>query len=346
MINQKINSLPKPIKWFSVPRLFRAERPQKGRLREFFQWNIDIIGTDDVLSDAEIIFTTIDYLMDVGLKPDDVVVKISSRKLLSAVLKSLGIADRDLDAMYALLDKKARLPAETFQQILSEKVNDKKVSDKIIDFMETKNVSEIKKVININDEIEQALDELALNQRYLDEMGVSDFCRFDAGIVRGLAYYTGIVFEVCSADEELRAICGGGRYDNLLKDFGGPDIPATGMGMGDCVLEIVLREKGLLQKEMQTTALDFFVVAVGDETDEAVRLTARLRRSGYKTDFNLYKGGGLAKQLKEAARKNTKKCIIIGEEFRDKNLVIKDMMTGDQQLVQVEKFLKELNSHK
>lgn len=346
MVNQRINSLPKPIKWFSVPRLFRAERPQKGRLREFFQWNIDIIGTDDVLADAEIIFTTIDYLMYVGLKPDDVVVKISSRKLLSAVLKSLGIPDKDLDAMYTLLDKKAKLPSDTFKQILNEKVNDKEASDKIIDFMETKEVSEIKKVININDEIEQALDELALNKHYLNEMGVSDFCRFDAGIVRGLAYYTGIVFEVCSADEELRAICGGGRYDNLLKDFGGPDVPATGMGMGDCVLEIVLREKGLLQKEMPTTALDFFVVAIGDETDEAVRLTARLRRLGYKTDFSLYKKGGLAKQLKEAARKNTKKCIIIGEELRDKNLVIKDMMTGDQQLVQVEKFLKELNSPK
>ena len=105
MVNQQINSLPRPIKWFSVPRLCRAERPQKGRLREFFQWNIDIIGVDDVLADAEVIFTTIDYLRQLGLTAKDIKVKISSRRLLAAVLKNIGIAERQLDSLYSLLDK-------------------------------------------------------------------------------------------------------------------------------------------------------------------------------------------------------------------------------------------------
>ncbi|MEJ2648593.1 MAG: ATP phosphoribosyltransferase regulatory subunit, partial [Sedimentisphaerales bacterium] len=101
MVNQKINSLPKPIKWFSVPRLFRAERPQKGRLREFFQWNIDIIGVDDVLADAEVIFTTIDYLRQTGLTPNDIVVRVSSRRMLKAIMKSIGISDQRLIPLYA-----------------------------------------------------------------------------------------------------------------------------------------------------------------------------------------------------------------------------------------------------
>src|SRR4030042_1003584 len=122
MVNQRINSLPRPVKWFSVPRLFRAERPQKGRLREFFQWNIDIIGIDDVIADAEAIFTTLDYLRNIGLTKNDLKAKIPSRNLLASVLVNIGIAQKDLDSLYPLLDKKAKLPAETFEKLLAEQV--------------------------------------------------------------------------------------------------------------------------------------------------------------------------------------------------------------------------------
>ena len=138
MVNQRINSLPRPIKWFSVPRLFRAERPQKGRLREFFQWNIDIIGVDDVLADAEVIFCALDYLQDVGLTPDDIVVKISSRKLLAAVLKKFGIPEERLESLYVVLDKKNKLPPATFSQMLADEVSDREMATKIQAFMETK----------------------------------------------------------------------------------------------------------------------------------------------------------------------------------------------------------------
>ena len=356
MVNQKINSLPKPIKWFSVPRLFRAERPQKGRLREFFQWNIDIIGTNSITADAEIIFTTLDYLQYTGLTEKDIVVKVSSRKLLAAFLKSIGISENDLDSMYALLDKKPKMPADTFSAVLDEKLSDKEKVSKIIAFMETDSLSKIEKTIYVNDEIESAIKDLAEHHRLLNEMGVGGFYKFDPSIVRGLAYYTGIVFEVHALGGELRAICGGGRYDNLLKDFGGPDIPAVGMGFGDCVLEILLREKGLLDKKLPKSSLDYFVIPVGPGTcdkkdgtvkstseDEVIKIAAKLRRLGFSADFS-YKSTELKKQLQEASGRNAKYCIIIGEEFKNNELVVKDMKTGEQKNIKYDAFLSELKS--
>jgi len=226
MVNQRINSLPKPIKWFSVPRLFRAERPQKGRLREFFQWNIDIIGVDDPRADAEVIFTTIDYLREVGLTQDDIKIKISSRKLLAAALRGFGIRADNLEPLYALLDKKAKMPSEKFEVLLKAEIGDKEIVNKILDFMAVDDVRDIPKIESFLEDDSQELNEIFVS---LDQMKVDDYCVFDASIVRGLAYYTGVVFEVHDAVGELRAISGGGRYDNLLQDCGGHSIADTGM---------------------------------------------------------------------------------------------------------------------
>ena len=339
MVNQRINSLPRPIKWFSVPRLFRAERPQKGRLREFFQWNIDIIGEDSVLADAEVIFTTVDYLRYAGLSPEDVVVKISSRSMLASVLKQMGVSEQSLDSVYAVLDKKNRLPPETFREMLTELVADSPMASEVLVFMELESIEEIEKKYGR----QEGLDDLAGLMKLLNEMGVGGYCSFDPGIVRGLAYYTGVVFEIYDRADELRAICGGGRYDNLLADFGGPAIPATGMGMGDCVLEILLRGKGLIPHQVPKLQLDYFVACVGVPGEQAYRIAATLRSMGYSTNFS-YKSGGLSKQLKEAAAQNAATCIIIGEEFKDNKLVVKDMVTGKQELVDYDEFLSRLNS--
>jgi len=345
MVNQQVNSLPRPVKWFSVPRLCRAERPQKGRLREFFQWNIDVIGVDDVLADAEVIFTSIDYLRSLGLTSKDVKAKISSRKLLAAFLKNTGIPKKDLETIYPVLDKKPKLPQEAFDETLAKVVPDENTAKKIKDFMELKKVSDIKKVIeNSNDQVNDAVTELTILIDTLANMGVGDYCVFDPSIVRGLAYYTGIVFEIHDAVGDLRAICGGGRYDDLLKDFGGPSVPATGMGMGDCVLEILLREKGLLKDgQISTQNIDCFVAYLDKELGaKAVELVAKLRSAGKYTDFS-YKGGSLKKQLKQASGVNAKECIILGQEFVDKNqLVIKNMTSGEQKLVDADAFFSNL----
>ncbi|MHC4455873.1 MAG: histidine--tRNA ligase [Planctomycetota bacterium] len=344
MVNQKINSLPRPIKWFSVPRLCRAEKPQRGRLREFFQWNIDIIGVDDVLADAEVIFTTVDYLSSLGLSQRDVKVKISSRKLLSAGLRNIGISEDKLDSLYSLLDKYSKMPNGTFEKMLAEQVPDSVTAKKIMDFMGTTTLSEVTDILGKNREIEEAIQELARLKGLLEQMGVWRYCDFYPSIVRGLAYYTGVVFEVDELMGELRAICGGGRYDNLLRDFGGPEIPATGMGMGDCVLEILLRERGLLEKDLAQSRLEYFVTCVDEQFFENVlEITARLRRAGKSANFS-YKSDNLSKQLKQASAQNAQKCIIIGEEFKNNQLVVKDMTTGKQELVNTDKFLSLLKA--
>ena len=294
MVNQRVNSLPKPIKWFSVPRLFRAERPQKGRLREFFQWNIDIIGVDDgfgkCLADAEVIFTTVDYLRQVGLTSNDIKVKISSRELLADYLIGLGIPEDGLEAVYVVLDKKNKLPPETFEQMLGEQIPDNKIVDKILDFMTVDSLPQLEELVKAKTESGEYTPYLDIQMVLdnLDMMGVGDFCVYDPSIVRGLAYYTGIVFEVHDVAGELRAICGGGRYDNLLRDFGGPAISATGMGMGDCVLEVLLREKGMLDKQVPKKELDYFVAAigVGAAGKEVYRVIAELRSKGRSVGFS------------------------------------------------------------
>ncbi|MHC4216163.1 MAG: ATP phosphoribosyltransferase regulatory subunit, partial [Planctomycetota bacterium] len=201
-------------------------------------------------------------------------------------------------------------------------------------------VEGITRIVKLDAKADSALDELKELFGLLEAMGLADYCTFDMSIVRGLAYYTGVVFEVQDVAGDLRAICGGGRYDNLLKDFGGPSVPATGMGMGDCVLEILLREKALLNDSLVTRSLDYFVAYTDKEfARKAIEVTAALRRAGLSADFS-YKAAGLKKQLKQASDADSKKCIIIGAELTDGNkLVVKDMQTGEQELVDAGKFL-------
>jgi histidyl-tRNA synthetase len=342
MVNQRINTLPKPIKWFSVPRLFRAERPQKGRLREFFQWNIDIIGVDDVLADAEVIFCALDYLRETGLSNNDIIVKISSREMLAALLKLIGVEENELERIYAVLDKRSKLPNDTFKEMLAENITDKNKQGKIIELMSVETVEQIGQIIELNKAAQGSVNELDQLFALLDVMGVGDYCVFDIGIVRGLAYYTGIVFEIYDKSSELRAIGGGGRYDNLLKQFGGPSIPATGFGMGDCVLGILLEEKGILNKQIAKSKLDYFVACVDEShKDAAVQVTMKLRSEGRSANFS-YKVIKLNKQLKQASDQNAANCIIIGEEFKENKLVVKDMATGEQELVDYDKFLSGL----
>jgi len=345
MVNQQISSLPKPIKWFSVPRLFRAERPQKGRLREFFQWNIDVIGVSDELADAEVIFCALDYLRQVGLTPDDIVVKISSRKMLSALLETIGIAEDELEPLYAVLDKRSRLPGDAFEEMLAEQVGDENKRKKILELMAAESIEQISDCLELSEAAKESVDELKRLFELLDLMGVGDFCLFDIGIVRGLAYYTGIVYEVYDRGSELRAIGGGGRYDNLLRQFGGPDIPATGLAIGDCVLAILLEEKGILKKQLPVRKLDYFVAYADKQFfPKAIEITAKLRRAGLATNFS-YKPANLGKQLKQASDQNAEKCIIIGQELSaDNELIIKNMASGEQQLIKFDKFLAQCRS--
>lgn len=334
MVNQQVNALPRPIKWFSSPRLCRAERPQKGRLREFFQWNIDILGTDDVLADAEVIFCSLDYLRSVGLTSTDVTAKISSRTLLAALLLHVGIPEERLEVLYPILDKKAKLPPEAFEEMLAKEVPSAPVVKTILALLAAHSADDILHIVPgvVSDaKAQAALEELQRLFGHLKAMGVSDYCRFDMSIVRGLAYYTGMVFEVHDALGDLRAVCGGGRYDNLLRDFGGPLLPATGMGMGDCVLEILLRERGLLTDEMFKRKLDYYIACTDPQlVQKMLELAARFRSGGALVEFS-YKTGNLGKQLKQADACGAQRCVILGQEYLAEQIILlKNMTTGEQ----------------
>ncbi len=346
MVNQQVNSLPKPIKWFSVPRMCRAERPQKGRLREFWQWNIDIIGQEGALADAEVIFTTLDYLQSAGLGSEDIVAKISSRRLLSAFLRSIGVEESSLETLYALLDKKAKLPGEIFHEKLTEQLGDAQKEQKVCEFMNARGqFGEVARNLaqNEDSELKDAAQELAELFDTLEAMGVAPFCEYDPSIVRGLAYYTGMVFEVHDKAGELRAICGGGRYDNLLKDFGGPKLGATGMGMGDCVLEILLEERGLLGDRVPPSRQIEYFIAYPDKEflPKALGILAALRRAGKAAEIS-YKTVSLGKQLKQASVLGCKKAIIVGQESLDGKAGQKDLATGEQVEVEIESIISNV----
>jgi histidyl-tRNA synthetase len=287
----------------------------------------------------------LDYLREVGLTPNDIVVKISSRKLLALFLTRLGIPKDRLESIYAVLDKKTRLSTETFEKMLREQVPNKEKVSRILDFMSADTMPQLEELIKAESDEFEAYTEIKLVLAGLELMGVSDYCTYDPSIVRGLAYYTGIVFEVHAVGSELRAICGGGRFDNLLRDFGGPPETATGMGMGDCVLEILLRERGLLDKNIVKRQIDYFV-ALADNvfSKQLYEVTAKLRSKGFSASFSYKPLVGLSKQLKEAATRNAQKCIIIGDEFKNNELVVKDMTTGRQKTIEVDKFFTELKS--
>ena len=343
MVNAKINSLPRPIKWFSIPRLCRAENPQKGRLREFFQWNVDIIGPQDELADAECVLTAVDAMRELGLTSNDVQVHYSSRELLSEVLGSLGIDGQGCSDVMAILDKRNKLPEETFDKMLSETVGAPDAIAGILRFLDAGSIDESASCEEIAASAgispgEKALGAIAKLQAfggYLKAFGISDWCRYNTGVVRGLAYYTGIVYEVMDAGESLRAIAGGGRYDNLLEVLGGPAVAASGFGMGDVVLGILLEEKQLAGDLADRVGL--FVI---DDSPElfptVINVVGRLRGCGLAAEFS-YNRQNVGKQLKQADRRGARQAIIL----RADGVFIKDMATGGQAPCMLEELLAD-----
>ncbi|MCK5114426.1 MAG: histidine--tRNA ligase [Phycisphaerae bacterium] len=336
MVAAKINSLPRPIKWFAVPRLCRAENPQKGRLREFFQWNVDVIGVDDIQADAECIFVAVDFLREVNLTPDDACVRIGSRPITVAALKTGGLADDQIDTGLALLDKTAKVDADGFAKLVETAGLCVDSLGVAMTLQGTKTIDEIRKIFPARD---SALDEEIgrLEQLFvkLEQMGISDYAQLDMTIVRGLAYYTGVVYEVFDRKNSLRALAGGGRYDRLLEVVGGPSVGATGFGMGDVVLGILLQEKDKIPAEVLGSQLDFFVIdGEEDAFCDVMKIVGQLRRDGFAADY-AFKRQNVGKQLKEANRRGARLGVIV----RKDGVSLKDLQSGGQGDVSVVEFL-------
>ncbi|HTV48459.1 MAG TPA: histidine--tRNA ligase [Phycisphaerae bacterium] len=314
MVVEKAASLPKPIKWFSIPRCYRAEQPQKGRLREFGQWNIDIIGDATDRADRECLAVCIDALLELGLKPDDFKIGWNHREILTKALVSTFVKPDHINDAYYILDKLPKLDKAGRKALYKRRGcsdEEEKYYDLIAEAIGT-NIDAKERIsyeMRIRKDWPRVVnDQIETIKANLESIGLGNFCRFDIGIVRGLAYYTGFVFEVTDAKGENRAIVGGGRYDELIKTFGGPSLPAIGFGMGDVVLEIVLYERGLLPDKL-TPAPDVFIINALDGTKELEVLLKDFRRSKFDNSGKIIVRSGLFTQASYKATKNIGKLL-------------------------------------
>jgi histidyl-tRNA synthetase len=298
MASAKANALRKPVRWFSVPQLFRYERQQRGRLREHFQLNVDIIGEADVTADAELLAVAIEIMRGCGLTSSDVRARVSDRRLLRAILAALGVTDEQSTGVFGVIDKFDRQPRDISIEKLTALGLSSSSIDLLLGLLGDITLDDIDRQFGTAAEVAELIAELRRYFKYLGALDVLDWVTIDLKIVRGLAYYTGIVFELFDAKGELRAICGGGRYDNLLMSLGGVDLPALGFGMGDVVLAELLRDRGLLSPK--TIGPDVWVAADSSEMEDAVRRTATaLRRHGVSVEYAL-RDQQVMKQIKAA----------------------------------------------
>jgi histidyl-tRNA synthetase len=327
MVASRGNNAKLPLRWYSIPRLFRYEKMQKGRLREFFQLNMDILGIAGVTADAELIAAAIDMMRDLGLSSQDFKVRISSRTLLEELFIAAGLARERCASLYALLDKKSKLPAEEFDRELNGVVPDADVRAKIESIFRAGTLDEVQSLGNDLPAVQDLRNLFSLLALY----GFADYAVFDIGIVRGLAYYTGIVFEMFDSNKTLRAIAGGGRYDGLVSLYGGPPTPAVGFAAGDVVLGELLREKNLLPSTVPRSTC--FLIAVSEsEYDGVISLARELRNRGVSCEFPL-KNTGIGKQLKLANAARSPYALFIGGDEGAAGMVkVKNMSTGEETL--------------
>jgi histidyl-tRNA synthetase len=339
MVAARAAQLPMPVKWFAVPNFFRAERPQRGRLREFFQWNVDLLGAEGPAVDAEVIGVAVSALARLGLKPTDVRVKVSHRVAAARVVRALGVAEESVAAAFELLDRRDKLPAEEFAKRAAALGLSGDALARFEQAVRTRvpvgaDLASLAAAAGIGTD---ALGELAALRDALVAAGLGDWCEFDLGIVRGLAYYTGTVFEVHEASGAERAIAGGGRYDGLVELFGGPRTPAMGFGMGDVVLGLVLADRGLLPADGSELLPrpDAFVISSGDAAAEAALapLVARLRADGLHVRHSYKATRNVGKLLADASRQRARFAVILGAESADGMAQLKDLASGEQRAV-------------
>jgi len=298
MASAKANALRKPVRWFSIPQLFRYERQQRGRLREHFQLNVDLVGEADVTADAELLAVAIEVMRGCGLSSADVRARVSDRRLLRAILATLGVTEDHVPAVFGVIDKLDRQPRDVSKAKLGELALTPEHIDSLLSVMGEVTLDDIERRFSASTEVSALVGELRRYFAYLEGLEVLDWVTIDLKIVRGLAYYTGIVFELFDAKGELRAICGGGRYDTLLQSLGGVDLPALGFGMGDVVLAELLRDRGLLSPRLEGPQV--WVAAEGAAGQADVRRAATaLRHHGVSVEYAL-RTQPLMKQVKAA----------------------------------------------
>ena len=332
--------MPKPIRWFSIPQLFRYERSQRGRLREHFQLNVDIVGEAGVAADAEVLAVAIDSVRGLGLTEADFVARVNDRRLVTEVFAALKIDSPLHPACLAVIDKAGRAGAAKTGKALAALGLDASAAGALTELAADGSMDNLRRRFAGHEPVLAALQPLQEHHTILEAMGLGAYLQFDFTVVRGLAYYTGIVFELFDRAGELRAICGGGRYDRLLELVGGDPLPAVGFGMGDVVLGELLRDRGLAPQ--MPSSCDYFMVWVSpDERAIALEAAHRLREAGRSVMYG-FKGQGVGKQLKQAARSGAARAVIIGpDEAAAASATVRDLATGRQETRELETIIAE-----
>ncbi|MFO0827178.1 MAG: histidine--tRNA ligase [Phycisphaerales bacterium] len=349
MVAARAAQLPQPIKWFCLPSMFRAERPQRGRLREFQQWNVDLIGVGGAEADVDVIGTAVLALERLGLTAKDVQVRVSHRDAVANILKRLGVRDDALAAAFELLDRRDKLDAAEFAKRATALGLDDAARAGFDRVAKTalplsSDVQALASAVNVP---LSDVESLAALRDRLQATGLAEWCSWDLGIVRGLAYYTGMVFEIHEISGAERAIAGGGRYDTLVELFGGPKLPACGFGMGDVVLTLVLGDRGLL-KGAETGAFlprpDLFLISNGGELPERTlpQLESSLRRAGFHVRRSYKATKNVGKLLGDAGKSQARFAAILDDKLTAGIVTLKDLESGEQREIAAAELIAAL----
>jgi histidyl-tRNA synthetase len=328
MVAARERDFKKPLKWFCVPQFFRYEKQQRGRLREFYQLNCDIIGEASPAADAEMLAVLIDILRGFGLTENDFVVRLSSRTAWQDFFARNGGKAEDEYEFFQIVDKAERAPQEKTDAALAKFGL---TAAQVLEFMRSK----------------APTADLAPVTSDLAARGLGKFVEIDYAIVRGLAYYTGVVFEVFDKSKNERALAGGGRYDKLLSlmSDGGVDLPALGFGMGDVVLANLINDTPAAKAQMEAwlareKACDWYViVAKEDRRPEALALVQRLREAGQRVDFPLT-AAKVGKQFQTAENLGATRAVLVGDEWPQ--LKVKTLATREEILIAPDELLESL----
>ena len=330
LILQHKKALSFPIKWFSMPQCFRYERMTKGRRREHFQWNADIIGQPNILAEAEILLLLISACESMGLTKKEFKVFINDRRILNSILTQINVPKDMHNTVMVILDKRDKISSDVLVNMLEDAgMSDKQVGQ-LNEFLSNTDLKDLQANLSDTTGVEN-LDNL---MDMMDTAGYSDYLKFDISIVRGLSYYTGAVFEVNSPEKKHRAICGGGRYDSLLSAFGGETVPAVGFGFGDVVVLDVLKELGRfpeLPKKLDYTIIPF----ANEQVGIALKIASELRMRGSAVDCN-FSMKKMKKTMRQADESGAAKAILLfPEELAEDKVVIRDMILHKQKTVKI-----------
>lgn len=334
MIAQRQRQLTYPLRWWSFGPFWRYERPQKGRTREFFQWNIDLIGADSPEADAELITILATFFKTLGLKPKDVKIQVNDRRLLESVLSEIGIPTETRSKTSRWIDRRDKMSPADWEAFGRE-----------IGLSDTQ-LDAVKQMLQ-NEKLWEGSPELVRLFPALKAMGVIEYIQFNPAVVRGLDYYTGIVFEAYDVSGDVpRAIMGGGRYNKLLGDVGGESLPATGFAMGDVVITLILESKGLIPVDLRLSPASVLVTVFDSERlITSLEFAAELRSAGINVCC-YPEVAKLPRQFKYADRMGISIVSVIGpDEAAADQVTIKDLINGIQQTVfrkDAIKILKDL----